>query len=61
VSAILRLGTTMGLETVAEGIELEQQRDRLRELRCRYGQGFLYSQPVPAEELDSVLAGSRAA
>ena len=29
VAAILRLGATMGLDTVAEGIELEQQRDRL--------------------------------
>jgi diguanylate cyclase (GGDEF)-like protein/PAS domain S-box-containing protein len=55
VAAILRLGSTMGLETVAEGIELEHQRDRLRQLRCRYGQGFLYSPPVPADELDAVL------
>jgi diguanylate cyclase (GGDEF)-like protein/PAS domain S-box-containing protein len=61
VAAILRLGTTLGLETVAEGIELEHQRDRLRQLKCAYGQGFFYSRPVPADELDSVLAGSRAA
>ena len=53
VSAILRLGAAMGLETIAEGIELEKQRDRLRELKCVYGQGFLYSRPVPADELDS--------
>src|SRR5262249_29871769 len=32
VAAILKLGATMGLETVAEGIELEEQRDRLRAL-----------------------------
>jgi diguanylate cyclase (GGDEF)-like protein/PAS domain S-box-containing protein len=55
VAAIVRLGATMGLETVAEGIELEAQRDRLRALKCRYGQGFLYSRPVPAEELDPLL------
>ena len=61
VAAILRLGSTMGLDTVAEGIELEAQRDALRALKCRYGQGFFYSRPVPAEELDAVLAGSRAA
>ena len=61
VAAILRLGSTMGLETVAEGIELEQQRDRLRALKCRYGQGFLYSRPVPAEELDSMLLSARVA
>jgi diguanylate cyclase (GGDEF)-like protein/PAS domain S-box-containing protein len=61
VAAILRLGATMGLQTVAEGIELEQQRDRLRALKCRYGQGYLYSRPVPADELDLVLTSARVA
>jgi diguanylate cyclase (GGDEF)-like protein/PAS domain S-box-containing protein len=61
VAAVLRLGSTMGLETVAEGIELEQQRDRLRALNCRYGQGYLYSRPIPAEELDSMLVSARVA
>ncbi len=61
VAAILRLSSTMGLETVAEGIELEQQRDRLRALKCRYGQGFYYSRPMPAAELDSMLLSSRVA
>ena len=61
VAAILRLGATMGLETVAEGIELEQQRDRLLALKCRYGQGYLYSRPVPAAELDSLLVRARVA
>ena len=59
MAAILRLAATLGLDTVAEGIELEQQRDRLRQLECRYGQGFLYARPVPASELGSVLSGSR--
>jgi predicted signal transduction protein with EAL and GGDEF domain len=61
VEAILRLGSTMGLETVAEGIELEHQRDRLRALKCRFGQGFFYSRPVPAEELDAMLLSARVA
>ena len=61
VSAILRLGAAMDLETIAEGIELEKQRDRLRELKCVYGQGYLYSRPVPADELDSVLVSARVA
>jgi diguanylate cyclase (GGDEF)-like protein/PAS domain S-box-containing protein len=61
VSAILRLGATMGLETVAEGIEVEQQRDRLRQLNCRFGQGYLYSRPMPADELDDMLVSARVA
>jgi EAL domain-containing protein (putative c-di-GMP-specific phosphodiesterase class I) len=54
-SAILRLGTTLGLDTVAEGIEQEAQRDRLRALRCRYGQGFFFSPPLPADEVEPAL------
>ncbi len=61
VAAILRLGATMGLDTVAEGIELEQQRDRLRSLKCGYGQGYLYSRPMPADKLESVLVSARVA
>ena len=58
VAAILRLGSTMGLDTVAEGIEEVTQRDALRELRCTYGQGFFYSRPVPADELDPMLVSA---
>jgi EAL domain-containing protein (putative c-di-GMP-specific phosphodiesterase class I) len=61
VAAILRLGSTMGFDTVAEGIELETQRDALRALKCTYGQGFLYSRPVPADELDSLLVRAQVA
>jgi len=61
VAAILRLGAALGLETVAEGIERESQLDRLRALNCRYGQGFLYSRPLPPDELDPLLLRERVA
>jgi diguanylate cyclase (GGDEF)-like protein/PAS domain S-box-containing protein len=54
-SAILRLGATLGLDTVAEGIEEYRQVERLRRLRCRYGQGHYFSPPVPADQIDDVL------
>jgi EAL domain-containing protein (putative c-di-GMP-specific phosphodiesterase class I) len=53
--AILRLGATLGLDTVAEGIEDAAQRERLRRLRCRYGQGFFFSPPLPVGEIDIFL------
>ena len=53
--AILRLGATLGLDAVAEGIEEEAQRDVLRKLKCAYGQGYFFSRPLPASELDPVL------
>ena len=61
VAAIVRLGATLGLETVAEGIEDQSQLDRLRALKCRFGQGFFFSRPVPADELDPVLLRARVA
>jgi diguanylate cyclase (GGDEF)-like protein/PAS domain S-box-containing protein len=53
--AILRLGGTLGLDTVAEGIEGAGQAERLRRLRCRYGQGFFFSPPLPAVDVDLFL------
>jgi predicted signal transduction protein with EAL and GGDEF domain len=46
---------TLSLKIVAEGIELPEQRDRLRELHCDVGQGFLFSRPLPAGEAAALL------
>lgn len=51
VSAILGIAEALDLEVVAEGIETEDQRSRLRELKCHRGQGFLMARPAPWEEL----------
>lgn len=45
--AICALGASLGMEVVAEGIESEAQLTRVRELGCRYGQGFLLGLPQP--------------
>jgi EAL domain-containing protein (putative c-di-GMP-specific phosphodiesterase class I) len=41
---------------IAEGIETEQQADRLREMGCDYGQGFLMARPLPADQLVARLS-----
>ena len=46
-SAVIALGRSLGLRTVAEGIETEAQHAALATLGCRFGQGFLYSRPLP--------------
>jgi diguanylate cyclase (GGDEF)-like protein/PAS domain S-box-containing protein len=61
VAAILRLGSTLGLGCIAEGVERPEQRDRLRALGCRYAQGSLFSGPLPAEELGTLLLRARVA
>jgi EAL domain-containing protein (putative c-di-GMP-specific phosphodiesterase class I) len=55
--AIIELGTSFQLRVVAEGIEHQDQHMRLMELGCTYGQGFLYARPVPADQVEQLLAG----
>jgi EAL domain-containing protein (putative c-di-GMP-specific phosphodiesterase class I) len=52
--AVITLGDTLGLETVAEGIELEPQVVALLALGCIAGQGFLFA---PAESLEQLSRG----
>ncbi|WP_233198708.1 bifunctional diguanylate cyclase/phosphodiesterase [Luteimonas rhizosphaerae] len=46
VRAILALAGTLGIDSIAEGVETEQQRDLLADLGCQYGQGYLYGRPA---------------
>jgi EAL domain-containing protein (putative c-di-GMP-specific phosphodiesterase class I) len=54
-SAVLNLAQGMNLSSVAEGVENQQQATFLRERNCDYIQGFLFSKPLPAEELEKLL------
>lgn len=51
LASIVALATALGLTTTAEGIEDKSHRDLLAELGCLRGQGYLFSEPVPAEKL----------
>ena len=55
--AILQLSHSLGLSTVAEGVETTERADALRDLHCDRAQGFLYSRPVTSHALDDLLAG----
>jgi diguanylate cyclase (GGDEF)-like protein len=55
VDAILRLGDSLGLAAVAEGIEHPAQAERLRQLGCRFGQGYLFGRPAPAQEAERLV------
>ncbi|NUB15259.1 EAL domain-containing protein, partial [Azospirillum brasilense] len=54
--AIVGLGRSLGLSVVAEGVETEAQLQLLRSLKCESFQGYLFSRPVLAEELEPILA-----
>jgi diguanylate cyclase (GGDEF)-like protein/PAS domain S-box-containing protein len=55
-TSIIGLAAAFGLVTVAEGVETSEQLDKLRELRCAQLQGYLYSRPVPIEQIELMLA-----
>jgi EAL domain-containing protein (putative c-di-GMP-specific phosphodiesterase class I) len=54
-SAIVALGETLRLDTVAEGIETEAQRGMLLQLGCAFGQGFLFAPPMSADDLGGLM------
>jgi EAL domain-containing protein (putative c-di-GMP-specific phosphodiesterase class I) len=55
---IITLAHDLHLRVIAEGIEHEAQLAFLRDLGCEYVQGFLFSEPMSAEDFDSALAES---
>jgi diguanylate cyclase (GGDEF)-like protein len=50
VDGVLDLAYRLGLETVAEGVETEEQAGQLRDLGCRYAQGFYFGMPAPPDD-----------
>lgn len=52
---IINLAHNLGMEAIAEGIETHEQFEKLRSLNCEYGQGYLFSQPVPPEVAVTLL------
>ncbi|MEA2411086.1 MAG: hypothetical protein QOC77_1647, partial [Thermoleophilaceae bacterium] len=56
VTAVLSMGRALGVHVVAEGVETEEQADRLRVLGCKLAQGYLFSRPVDPDAVRALLA-----
>ena len=59
VAAVVGLGQSLGLITVAEGVETQEEAEMLLWLGCELGQGWLFGKPVPAAELANVVSAPR--
>ena len=59
VAAVVGLGQSLGITTVAEGIETEEQDEMLLWLGCDQGQGWHYGRPVVAADLPGVMSARR--
>ena len=59
VSTMISLAHSLRLKVVAEGVEEEEQAKVLRLLRCDEMQGYLFSKPLPLEEMSALLRDRR--
>jgi PAS domain S-box-containing protein len=56
VGAVIGLGQSLGMPVVAEGVETQAQSQMLVQLGCDFGQGYLFSRPVPADAIPALLS-----
>ena len=55
VRAIIALANSLKLNLIAEGVETEEQKNLVLELGCKNIQGYYYSKPIPADEMEKLL------
>ena len=60
IEATVKVAQSLGMKTVAEGIETQSQADIVRAQCCAKGQGYFYSRPLPSDDLLAWLAGHQA-
>ena len=58
VQTVVDLAHILGMEVVAEGVEIEEQETLLKEMGCDFGQGYHFSKPLPPEEASELLGSA---
>ena len=56
VRSIVGMAHNLGMDVIAEGVETHHELQRLRALKCEYGQGYFFAKPLPTEEAEALLA-----
>jgi diguanylate cyclase (GGDEF)-like protein/PAS domain S-box-containing protein len=59
VHAVIGLGRDLGMDVVAEGVETEAQAAQLRDLGCKFAQGYLFGRAMPVDEASALIAPAR--
>ncbi|HEX8211940.1 MAG TPA: GGDEF and EAL domain-containing protein [Longimicrobium sp.] len=58
IRTLLSLSEILHLETIAEGVETEEEASALLRMGCRYGQGFLFARPLPPADAERLLGAT---
>lgn len=53
--AMIGMAHKLGIKVIAEGVETQDQCNFLKQMGCDYGQGYLFSKPIPSDELEAML------
>ncbi|MBD2627883.1 putative bifunctional diguanylate cyclase/phosphodiesterase [Trichormus variabilis] len=56
VKTMISFAHCLGINVVAEGIETQTQLEKLKELGCEFGQGYLFYKPLPSEQVNHILS-----
>jgi EAL domain-containing protein (putative c-di-GMP-specific phosphodiesterase class I) len=59
VRTILTLANNLGMDVIAEGVETENHLAQLKEMKCKFGQGYLFAKPVNAQAAGELLQAER--
>ena len=59
VRTIITLAHNLGVDVIAEGVETSEQLTELRTLRCEYGQGYFFSNPVDSQVAEALVKSRR--
>lgn len=57
--SVIAIAHSLELEVIAEGVETKEQLEQLQELQCEYVQGYYFSKPIPAHEIDALLKSNQ--
>lgn len=55
LKVIVEMAHTLDLKVVAEGVETEEQKNRLKAMNCDYVQGYFYAKPTPSADFEKLL------
>jgi len=59
ITSIVSLANSLHCDVIAEGVEMEHQLSKVRELHCGYGQGFLFARPMAFNDIDAWMRGQK--